>query len=1172
MEEMKGYDPKSIEEKWSEFWIERKIYHVREPDKRLKFSVVIPPPNVTGSLHMGHALNSTLQDVIARWKRMLGYQVVWVPGFDHAGIATQYVVDKQLQQEGKNRLDLGREEFIKKVWDWVPKSRNIIKTQLQKLGVSVDWERERFTLDEGFSRAVRKAFAQLYEEGLIYRDEYIVNWCPKDLTALSDLEVEHEEEQGKLWYIKYPLEDGTGYITVATTRPETMLGDTAVAVNPEDERYKDFIGKRLRLPLVSWKRKSLEGEEVDNLIPVVADERVKPEFGTGAVKVTPAHDPNDFEIGKTHNLPSVRVMDEKASMNENAGDFKGLDRYEARKRIIERLKEEGLLEKEEEHLHAVGRCYRCKTVIEPMVSKQWFVRVSDSRIRELSIEAVEKGFERTEKRELYLQLARVEGLHINIPIYPAEGSEVIGIITVPSGIKLFAGYREGYFAYVYYSEGQEKYIDIAKELSSELERKHPDIQSFVGIEGAFSFIKRGEETTISGRHMLVLTSSEVLLYEWDGERGIKFKKLLEKGYPKPEPTQKSINVKIQKETLEDKKVNRIRFMPSRWEKFYLEWMYNLRDWCISRQIWWGHRIPVWYCRECGQVNVLTDEEFDRVHDKIIFNLIADNKLSQEFTPEEVEEILKSPHFVHPEMSVLDFYKRFVFHAYDSMDIDANSLRLLFTQDVNPMAMLTPGVSATGRYRYDSKSKKWRFVIRCKACGSENLTREEDVLDTWFSSALWPFGVFGWPQDTADLKNLYPTDMLITGFDIIFFWVARMIMMGTHFMEDIPFQDVYIHALVRDEQGQKMSKTKGNVIDPLDIIRDYGADALRFTLTILTVQGRDIKLSEKRFEGYKHFANKIWNASRFVLMNTDKDFVTGIPYMAEMRPEDRWIISRLNVVAHEVSKALSEYNFSKAAHEIYEFFWSDFCDWFIEFSKERIYKKPQSTEEEEREKELAKIESEKITALYTLNLVLERALRLLHPFMPFITEEIWHKLPNAEGESISLMEYPQAKEEEYFEEDLKRVERLKEVISSIRSLRSDLQIEPSAKLRAFYRAESHEDKEIIEEFKHHVLNLAKLESFEETAEKPSNTLATYSGSLEIFLSIEGHVDVEKLRETYGRRREKLIKELERAKKKLSNENFLSKAPAHVVEKEKKIKEELEEELQKVDRILKILSMN
>ena len=1170
MEETKGYDPKAIEEKWAKLWIEKEIYHVEKPDAKRKFSVVIPPPNVTGSLHMGHALNSTLQDIIVRWKRMLGYHVVWVPGFDHAGIATQYVVDKQLQQEGKSRLELGREEFIKRVWEWVPKSRNAIRTQLQKLGVSVDWKRERFTLDEGFSRAVRKAFAELYDKGLIYRDEYIVNWCPKDLTALSDLEVEHEEEQGKLWYIRYPLEDGSGYITVATTRPETMLGDTAVAVHPQDERYRDLIGKRLRLPLVNWSRKSLEGEEVSNFIPIVADERVKPEFGTGAVKITPAHDPNDFEIGKSHGLPSVAVMDQRAVMNENAGDYEGLDRYEARKEIIKRLKEEGLLEKEEEHLHAVGRCYRCKTVIEPMVSKQWFVKVSSPQIKEVSIKAVEEGFERVEKRELYLQLASVKGLHINIPVYPPEGSEIVGMITIPSGIKIYAGYREGFFSYIYYPEGEESYAELAKGLAPVLEDKHPQLQSFIALEGSFTLISKGGERSFSGKHLLALTPEGVYLYGWDGGSSVEPKDVLLKGFPKPEPAQRSIKVKVSREITQEKRLSRIKFVPRHWEKFYLDWMHNLRDWCISRQIWWGHRIPVWYCRDCAGINVFTDEDFERVHDKIIFNLIADNKLSEEFTPEEVEEVLKSPNFVHPEMSVLEFYKRFVFHAYDSMDIDADSLRLLFTQDVNPMAMLTPGVSATGRYRYNPETKRWRFVIRCKACGSENLFREEDVLDTWFSSALWPFGVFGWPKDTRDLKNLYPTDLLITGFDIIFFWVARMIMMGTYFMKDIPFHDVYIHALVRDELGQKMSKTKGNVIDPLDVIEEYGADALRFTLAILTVQGRDIKLSKKRFEGYKHFANKIWNAARFVLMNTDKEFITSLPYMAELRPEDKWIISRLNVVAYEVGKALTEYNFSKAAHEIYEFFWSDFCDWFIEFSKERIYKKPQATDGEEREKELARIKSEKITALYTLNLVLERALRLLHPFMPFITEELWHKLPNADGESVSLAEYPQAKEEEYFEEDLKKVERLKEIISTVRSLRSDLQVEPSAKLRAFYRVQTPEDREIVEEFKHHILNLAKLESFEEVQERPRQTIATFSGKLELFISTEGHIDVEKLKQSFSKRREKLLKELERTRRKLSNENFLSKAPPQVVEKEKRIKEELEEELKKIDSLLQILS--
>ncbi len=1169
MEELREYNPKEIEEKWSKFWIERAIYHVEKPDRRKKFSVVIPPPNVTGSLHMGHALNSTLQDVICRWQRMKGRQVVWVPGFDHAGIATQYVVEKQLQQEGKSRLELGREEFLKRVWEWVPKSRNAIRTQLLKLGVSVDWKRERFTLDEGFSRAVRKAFRELYEKGLIYRSEYIVNWCPKDLTALSDLEVEHEEEKGKLWYIRYPLEDGSGHITVATTRPETMLGDTAVAVHPEDERYKHLIGKRVKLPLVNWKRRTLSGDEIDNLIPIIADERVKPEFGTGAVKVTPAHDPNDFEMGRTHNLPFVKVMDEHARMNENAGEFKGLDRYEARKRIVERLREEGLLEKEEEHVHAVGKCYRCKTVIEPMVSEQWFVKVSDPQIRDVSIKVVEKGEEEeVEEKELFIQYAEVQGLTITVPVSDETSGETKAVLILDQGVEFLTGIREGELAYIYYPEGKPEVVRRAKEITYEFMKKPSGLEFLIGLEGEITVVRQGVQSKIErGRYLVALEGNRLNLYRYSDPP--EFLQVIETGRARLEPVQKSIKVRVERERKKEVRRKKVEFIPEQWERFYLDWMRNLKDWCISRQIWWGHRIPVWDCQDCGHANVFTDDDFDRVYDKLIFNLIADGKIGNEFTPEEIEEVLKSPNFVHPEMSVLDFYKRFAFHRYHSTDVDAHSLRLFFTQEANPMAMLTPGVSTRGLYRYDSKSKKWRMVLRCKKCGSENLKQEEDVLDTWFSSALWPFGVFGWPESSEDLKNLYPTDLLVTGFDIIFFWVARMIMMGTYFTKDIPFRDVYVHALVRDEKGQKMSKTKGNVIDPLDIIDKYGADALRFTLAILTVQGRDIKLSEKRFEGYKHFANKIWNATRFVLMNTPEDFPTMLPYMAPLRPEDKWIMTLLNETADKVDKALQSYDFSKAAQSIYDFFWSDFCDWFIEFSKERIYKTLPEGEDEKAREEKAKILSEKTTALYTLHYVLEKALRILHPFMPYITEELWQRLPGSDGESISLKDFPQKRQEEVFLEETHRIERLREIVSTVRSLRSDLQIEPSKKLKAFYRAEDDFSKEVIEEFKAHILNLAKLESFEEVSQRPPKTVATFSKDTEIYLSVEGHIDVEKLAQSYMKKKEKLLAELERVSKKLSSENFLKKAPPEVVEKEKRIKEELEESLSKVERILGIL---
>ncbi|RUM31253.1 MAG: valine--tRNA ligase [Aquifex sp.] len=1164
MNEMKEYNPQEIEEKWSKYWIDKAIYHVEKPQKQKKFSVVIPPPNVTGSLHMGHALNATLQDIIVRWQRMKGKQCVWVPGFDHAGIATQYVVEKQLAKEGISRLEIGREEFLKKVWEWVPKSRNAIRTQLTKLGVSVDWKRERFTLDEGFSRAVRKAFRTLYEEGLIYRAEYIVNWCPKDLTALSDLEVEYEEEKGSLWYIKYPVVDEQGnetgeFITVATTRPETMLGDTAVAVNPNDERYKHLIGKKVKLPLVSWERKDLKGNKVSNLIPIIADERVKMDFGTGAVKITPAHDPLDFEIGKTHNLPFVRVIDETGKMTENAGEFTGLDRYEARKSVIEKLQEKGYLEKEEEITHSVGHCYRCKTVIEPMVSVQWFVKVSDERIKDISIKVVEEGIEEREEKEIFVQLAQVEELSVVIPV--KDDGKYSAVIVLDKTAKFLVGKREGELAYIYYPKGDEETLNLARSLAEEIK----NYEFFVAYEGVPKIVIAGNEQLIEpGTYLFIYDGNKVDLYKLEGKK-TKFVKTLARGEADLEVTQKSIQVKVEKIKRVEKKEKKVRFIPEHWKKFYLDWMYNLKDWCISRQIWWGHRIPVWYCKDCGSVNVFTDDDFDRVYDKIIFNLIADGKIDQEFTPEEVEKILKSPHFVHPEITVLDFYKKFVFHKYHTTDITADSLRLFFTQDANPMAILTPGVSTRNIYRYNSQTKKWRMVLRCKKCNSENLQQDKDVLDTWFSSALWPFGVFGWPENTEDVNNLYPTDLLVTGFDIIFFWVARMIMMGTHFTKDIPFHDVYVHALVRDKYGRKMSKTIGNVIDPLDIIQKYGADALRFTLAILTVQGRDIKLAEEKFEGYKHFANKIWNATRYVLMNTPEDFIARVPYMAPFRAEDKWIITKLNETAEIVNKALSEYQYSQAAHAIYEFFWSDYCDWYIEFTKERIYKRAPEDNEELK----AKVENERTTAIYTLLYVLEKALRILHPFMPYITEELWHRLPNTEGESISLTEFPEKNEEEIYEEEKEKIERLREIITTIRSLRSDLQIKPNIKVKASFRTDSEFSKEVIEEFKEHILNLAKLESFEEVDKRPEGTVATFSRDTEIFLHIEGHVDLEKLIESYEKKREKILKELERVNKKLSNENFLKKAPAHVVEKEKQIKEELENDLNKLEEILKVL---
>ncbi|MGZ3536945.1 MAG: valine--tRNA ligase, partial [Thermodesulfobacteriota bacterium] len=712
----KSYDPHQVEEKWYRYWEEQGYFRADEDSERTAYSIVIPPPNVTGVLHIGHALNNTLQDILIRFKRMDGYNALWMPGTDHAGIATQNVVEKKLLEEGLDRHTLGREKFIERVWKWKEQSGGTIIGQLKKLGASCDWSRERFTMDEGLSEAVKEVFVRLYQEGLIYRSHYIINWCPRCQTALSDLEVEHQEVLGKLYHLKYPFKERERFVIVATTRPETMLGDTAVAVNPEDERYQGVIGKKVVLPVVNRE------------IPVIADSYVDIEFGTGCLKITPAHDFNDFEIGLKHGLEQIKVIDEAGRMNENAGPYQGMDRFECREKMIEDFERDGILIKIEDYRHVVGHCYRCKTVVEPNLSLQWFVKTKP--LAKTAIEAVRDG--------------------------------------------------------------------------------------------------------------------------------------------------------------------RTRIIPEVWEKTYFEWMENIRDWCISRQIWWGHRIPAWYCENCGQVIV---------------------------------------------------------------------------------AKTTP--------------------TSCPNCGSNRLIPETDVLDTWFSSALWPFSTMGWPKETKLLKRFYPTSVLVTGFDILFFWVARMMMMGLKFMGDVPFRDVYIHGLVRDERGEKYSKTRGNVVDPLDLIDRYGADALRFTLTALTMPGSDLKLSESRTEGYRHFANKIWNASRFVLMNLE-EFDLGV-MTGEVSPEafnlpDRWIRGRLNQVIREVRRSLEEYKFNEACHVLYQFIWHEFCDWYLELSKLSLYKGGN-----EQKRDLTKL---------TLLEVLDATLRSLHPFMPFITEEIWQQLPR-QGEKASIMiaEFP-----------------------------------------------------------------------------------------------------------------------------------------------------------------------
>ncbi|OCC16288.1 Valyl-tRNA synthetase [Dissulfuribacter thermophilus] len=881
----KAYDFAPVEQKWYREWVEKGLFKPIEDPSRPAFSMVIPPPNVTGVLHIGHALNNTLQDILARYKRMDGYATLWVPGTDHAGIATQNVVERMLAQEGLTRHDLGREKFIDRVWEWKKKSGGRIIEQLKRLGCSCDWSRERFTMDEGLSRAVREVFVRLFEEGLIYKGDYIINWCPRCHTALADIEVEHEEKEGKLWHIKYPVVDAdantTGsYIIVATTRPETMLGDTAVAVHPEDDRYKDLVGKEIELPLVNRK------------IPVIADDHVDPEFGTGAVKVTPAHDFNDFEMGLRHKLPSVNIFDENARINENGGPYKGLDRYEARSRIIEDLEANGLLEKVDEHLHAVGHCYRCKTVVEPRLSKQWFVKVKP--LAEVALNAVKEG--------------------------------------------------------------------------------------------------------------------------------------------------------------------RTNIVPESWFRTYEEWMTNIRDWCISRQIWWGHRIPAWECENCGELIVKRDDP-----------------------------------------------------------------------------------------------------VSCPKCGSTSLKREQDVLDTWFSSALWPFSTLGWPDETEDLRRFYPTSVLITSFDILFFWVARMMMMGLHFMGDVPFKYVYLHALVRDKDGKKMSKSKGNVIDPLVIMEKYGTDAVRFTLAAFAAQGRDIKLSEERIEGYKHFINKIWNASRLILMNLDEKDQGGlvitqdIEELKDLKPNlpEKWILSRLMHTTENVRTALDAFDFDVAARALYSFFWHEFCDWYLEMAKPHL----NSESEAERNRSIA-------VSLF----VLDSSLRLLHPFIPFVTEELWHYLPGKSDSYIMTAPFPKVDSTVLDREAEDAIQILMSIIGGIRNSRAELGIHPGAQLSIKVLPHTEKIKNLIQDSSIYIKQLARVEKIEFLSaddERPKGSATIILDNVEIFISLSGLLDVEEELNKLSKQEKKLRNDLERSKKKLENPNFVNKAPEDVVAKEKEKVEQFLKRLEKIE---------
>lgn len=867
----KTYDPASFEEKWYNEWVEKGYFHAEpNPDKK-PFTIVIPPPNVTGQLHMGHALDETLQDILIRYKRMQGYEALWVPGTDHAGIATQIKVEEDLRvNEGLTRYDLGREKFLERVWDWKNKFGSRIINQLKKIGSSCDWDRERFTMDEGCSEAVKEVFVNLYNKGLIYKGNRIINWCPHCLTALSDAEVEHEEQAGHFWHIKYPVKDSDEFVIIATTRPETLFGDTAVAVNPEDERYTALVGKTLILPLT--------GRE----IPVIADEYVDKEFGTGCVKITPAHDPNDFEVGKRHDLEVIKVMNDDATMNSYAGKYEGMDRYECRKAMVEDLKEMGLLVKIEEHSHNVGTCYRCKTTVEPVASKQWFVKMKP--LAEPAIEAVRSG------------------------------------------------------------------------------------------------------------------SS--------------------------------------------------KFVPERFSKIYMNWMENVQDWCISRQLWWGHRIPAYYCEKCG-----THEE--------------------------------------PK----------IFVSKEEMTV-------------------------------------------CPDCGAP-LKRDEDVLDTWFSSALWPFSTLGWPENTKELEYFYPTSVLVTGYDIIFFWVARMIFSAMEHTGKAPFEHIFIHGLVRDSQGRKMSKSLGNGIDPLEIIDQYGADALRFTLATGNAPGNDMRFYTERVEASRNFANKIWNASRFTLMNLDIT-ENKLPDKDKLQTEDKWILSKYNRVVKEVIDNLDKFELGVALSKLYDFIWDSFCDWYIELVKPRLFDKENKTAE---------------TAQYVLTYVLSNTMKLLHPFMPFITEEIWQHLPH-EGESIVISSYPEFDEGLVFEDEEKDMEMIMEAISAVRNRRAEMNVPPSRKAQLIIVTDK------TDTFMRGAMFFERLASASGVTVKTDksgisdNAVNIVVGGAEIFLPLEELVDRDKELERLKGEKKKLEGEIKRVEGKLSNKGFVEKAPEKVVAEEREKGEKYKAMLDKV----------
>ena len=862
----KTYDPSQFEDRLYQTWCEKGYFHaVPDPDKK-PYTIVIPPPNVTGQLHMGHALDETLQDILIRYKRMQGYCALWVPGTDHAGIATQIKVEEELRvKEGKTRYDLGRDKFLERVWEWKKLYGNRIINQLKKIGSSCDWDRERFTMDEGCSKAVREVFVNLYNKGLIYQGSRIINWCPHCITALSDAEVEHAEHEGHFWHIKYRVENSDEFVVIATTRPETLFGDTAVAVNPEDERYKNLVGKTLILPLVGRR------------IPVIADEYVDKDFGTGCVKITPAHDPNDFEVGQRHNLEQIKVMNDDATMNAYAGKYEGLDRYECRKRMIEDLEKEGLLVKVEPHSHNVGQCYRCGTTVEPIISKQWFVKMKP--LAQPAIDAVKNG-----------------------------------------------------------------------------------------------------ET---------------------------------------------------------------EFVPTHFEKVYFHWLENIRDWCISRQLWWGHRIPAFYCEDCGKMTVSKED-----------------------------------------------------------------------------------------------------ITVCPHC-SGKVTQDPDTLDTWFSSALWPFSTLGWPEKTEDYDYFYPTSTLVTGYDIIPFWVMRMIFSGIEHTGQVPFKHVFIHGLVRDAKGRKMSKSLGNGIDPLEIVDKYGADALRFTLATGNAPGNDMRFSTERVEASRNFANKIWNASRFTLMNLDIT-ENHLPKADDLGIEDKWIISKYNRLVREVTENLDKFELGIAVAKLYDFIWDNFCDWYIELVKPRLYDKGSKTAE---------------CAQYVLTYVLSNTMKLLHPFMPFITEEIWQHLPHT-GESIMISKFPEYDPALDFPEAEKAIEMIMAAIGAIRNRRAEMNVPPSKKASLLIVTDYPQIFENGVSFFKKLAGADDVSILPDRSKVPANAVNIVVDGAELFMPLAELVDKDKELERLMKEKKELEGEIKRVEGKLSNQGFISKAPEKVVAEEREKGEKYRAMLEKV----------